>query len=68
MARLSEKERRAPKALAGHPDRAPPLRRDERFVAPTTQARERYIRFATQASRFHKGDRPVRFRDNHWKL
>lgn len=68
MARLSEEERQALRALTRQPNREPPLRREERFVAPTTEARERYTRFATQASRFYKGDRPVRFRGNHWRL
>ena len=45
-----------------------PLGREERLVAPTIEARERYIRFATQASKFFKGTKPVCFEGDHWKL
>ncbi|MCS3904399.1 hypothetical protein J2T55_002435 [Methylohalomonas lacus] len=68
MARLTNDERRALRELAAQQHDEPPLTDDERFVAPTAEARARYIRFATEASRFYRGDKPVRFVGNHWKL
>ena len=46
----------------------PPLSYNERIVAPTTEARERYARFATEAAKLNKGTKPVRFEGTHWKL
>lgn len=68
MARLTESEREDLKRLAEGPREVQPLTAEERFVAPTPEARMRYIRFATQAARFYKGDKPVRFRGNDWRL
>lgn len=68
MTRLTDQERRELIAAARQPFDNPPLRPDERFVAPTPEARLRYIRFATQAARFYRGDKPVGFRGDHWKL
>lgn len=68
MTRLSDKEREMLRNLSGDATPEPPLSTEERFVAPTPEARARYIRFATQASMFYKGERPIGFRGNHWKL
>lgn len=68
MAKLSEGTRRALQNLARDRVREPPLTDEERFVAPTPAARRRYVRFVTQASRLHCGDKPVRFRGDRWKL
>ncbi|GAB4174190.1 MAG: hypothetical protein Kow0020_09610 [Wenzhouxiangellaceae bacterium] len=68
MSRLSEQERAELIAAARKPLNGPPLRPDERFVAPTPEARHRYIVFATQAARFYRGDKPVRFIGDRWKL
>lgn len=68
MTKLSDQEKQAWREAAKHPIRQPPLRPDERFVAPTPEARSRYIRFATQAAAFYKGAKPVRFRGNDWRL
>lgn len=68
MTKLSDKEREAWRNVVKHRIQQPPLRPDERFVAPTPEARMRYIRFATQASAFFKGEKPVRFRGNDWRL
>ncbi|MEA5446322.1 hypothetical protein VCB98_10875 [Gammaproteobacteria bacterium AB-CW1] len=68
MARLTEEERRQLREAAERPVEQPPQDEDERFVAPSPEARLRYIRFATQAARFH---RPAPFRPmrgNNWKL
>jgi len=68
MSRLTEQERRALIAAVRQPLNSPPLRPDERFVAPTPEARRRYILFATEAARFYRGVKPVGFRGNQWKL
>lgn len=68
MARLTDRERDAWRRVSPDSLPSPPLRDGERFVAPTVTARARYIRFVTQASTFHKGDKPVRFTGDHWKL
>lgn len=68
MARLTENERNTLRNMATQHDREPLLADEERFVSPTAQARARYIEFATQASRFFKGEKPVRFGGDNWKL
>ena len=67
MSRLSPEEKRSLREASGFADE-PSLRPDERFVQPTVEARERYIRFATQASRLYRGEKPVEFRGKHWRL
>jgi len=42
--------------------------RSPRIVEPTTEARARYCRWATEAAKFYKGTKPVRFVGNQWKL
>lgn len=37
-------------------------------VAPTREARARYCRWATEAAKFYKGQKPVRFTGDRWKL
>lgn len=68
MARLTDQDREALLGGLRQSTAEPPLSPEERFVAPTVEARARYIRFATQASRFFKGEKPVRFTGDHWKL
>jgi hypothetical protein len=68
MSRLSEQERSELITAARQPISNPPLRLDERFVAPTPEARRRYILFATEAARFYRGVRPIGFRGDQWKL
>lgn len=68
MARLSDEEREMRQNLSRESISEAPLSPEERFVAPTPEARERYIHFATQAALFYKGERPIGFRGNHWKL
>lgn len=68
MTRLSEQERRELREAARRRVTQPPQNEEERFVAPTPEARLRYIHFATQASRFHN---PPPFRPmqgDNWKL
>lgn len=50
MARLSAEQRQALRDSLREDFSQPELRADERFVAPTLAARQRYIRFATTAS------------------
>lgn len=68
MTQLSDKERRAWRERGAGLGDGPSLSREERHVSPNPEARARYIRFATQASRFYRGDRPVRFVGDNWKL
>jgi hypothetical protein len=68
MTRLTEREREDLRRLAEGPREGQPLTAEARFVAPTPEARMRYIRFASRAARFYKGDKPVRFRGNDWRL
>jgi len=68
MSRLTEHEHRQLIAAARRPLNSPPLRPDERFVAPTPEARRRYILFATEAACFYRGVKPVGFRGDLWKL
>jgi hypothetical protein len=68
MAKLTESERAEWLRVASVPVDEPPLSYDERIVAPTTEARERYARFATEAAKLYKRTKPVRFEGSHWKL
>jgi len=68
MARLTDAEREALHRAAGASFEEPPLSPEERYVAPTAEARARYIRFTTRAAAFYRGGKPVRFGGNHWKL
>lgn len=68
MNKLSEAEREAWRRVAGSDHSAPPLSDDERFVAPTVEARARYIRFATEAARFYHGPEKPPMTGNHWRL
>jgi len=43
-------------------------RSDERFVAPAREARARYIEFAAQASKLCKGEHPIGFKGDPWRL
>jgi hypothetical protein len=70
MARLSEKEKEEMlDASARLRDDPPPAAGgDLRFYVPDGPSRLRYARFATAASRFFRGRKPVRFEGNHWLL
>jgi len=68
MTKLTKEEKQELKASIGQPHHEPNLSKDERFVADTPEARLRYIQFATQAAKFYKGDKPVDFKGNSWKL
>lgn len=68
MTRLSDEERQMLRNLSRDSAAQPELRPEERFVAPTPEARVRYIEFASRASKFYKGERPIGFKGDHWKL
>ena len=68
MAKLTDNDRKELLRVSQLEIEQLPLSDRERFVAPTVEARERYIRFATAASKFFKGTKPVSFEGDHWKL
>lgn len=68
MTKLSAEERSELLEAASRLVESPPLHTNERFVAATPEARQRYARFAAQAMRFYRGDKPVRLTGDHWKL
>lgn len=68
MARLTDAERAEFRRLAESGWTEAPAQRSPMIVAPTAEARERYCRWATEASRFYRGSKPVRFVGEHWKL
>jgi hypothetical protein len=59
MARLTEAERAELRRVAAWPHCEPPLLPEDRFVAPTLEARKRYILWVSQASRFCRQDKPM---------
>jgi len=66
MARLKDTDRRT--LLKPKPWAEPIAMRSPRVVQPTAEARGRYCRWATEAAKFYKGVKPVRFAGDHWKL
>ena len=68
MARLTFDDRAAFRRLAETGWVQSPEERSPRLVAPTTEARRRYCLWATEASKWFKGTKPVRFDGDHWKL
>lgn len=68
MARLTETDRAAFRNLAEAGWIQSTAERSPAIVAPTKEARERYCRWATDAARFYRGEKPVRFQGSHWKL
>jgi hypothetical protein len=68
MTRLTEEERQSMSDLA---ERRPVMSDPAdayRIVEATPDARLAYIRFATTASRFFRGDKDVGFKGDNWKL
>ena len=68
MARLSEAEREQFKELTRSGWRQSPEEVSPARVAPTLEARYRYCLWVTEATRFYKGKKPVRFVGTQWKL
>ena len=68
MNRRTEQATQALRKSLDQSFKQPALRSDERLVADTPETRLRYIQFATQAAEFYKGEKPVRFTGENWKL
>jgi hypothetical protein len=68
MNRLTPDDRAAFRELTERSWVQSPEERSPRVVEDTPEARERYCRWATDAARFFKGQKPVRFTGSHWKL
>lgn len=66
MAQLSETDKAAFRKCTAWSES--PDQRSPRIVEPTPEARGRYIRWATEAAKFYKGIKPVRFTGDQWKL
>ena len=68
MTRLTEADRAAFRRLTATRWAQPPAQQSPAIVAPTTEARERYCRWAAAATRLFRGEKPVRFSGSNWKL
>jgi len=66
MAQLNKNDREA--LTNSKPWTQTPEMQSPRMVEQTPEGRARYIRWATEAAKFHKGAKPVRFTGKHWKL
>lgn len=68
MTRLTDEERKAMSELAGQSATMADPADAYRIVEPTPESRMAYIRFATTASLFYRGQWEVGFKGEHWKL
>ncbi len=68
MTKLSESDKAAFRELTARGWEQSPEERSPRFVEQTPEGRARYVRWATEASKFFKGTKPVDFSGDHWKL
>lgn len=68
MARLTQTDKEAFRELTERGWVNDPAEQSPRFMPLTTEAREAYCRWATEAAKFHKGIKPVNFSGDHWKL
>ncbi len=68
MERLTRNDREAFRELTKRGWIQSPEERSPRFVEDSPAAREAYCHWATEASRFFKGAKPVRFHGSQWKL
>jgi len=66
MAQLSESDKVALREAGQWAE--PIKRRSPRMLESTPQARARYGRWASEAAKFYKGKKPVRFTGKQWKL
>lgn len=66
MTRLSESEKAAFRQVVKWIE--PDEMRSPCVVEATPEARRRYVRWATEAAKFFKGKKPVRFVGDYWKL
>jgi len=68
MARLNETDKIAFNELTKKGWAQNAAEKSPRLVEPTTEARERYARWASEVSIFFKGTKPVNFSGDNWKL
>jgi len=68
MAKLTETDKAAFRELTERGWVQSPEERSPRIVEPTLEARTRYVRWVSEASKFFKGKKPVNFGGKHWKL
>jgi hypothetical protein len=68
MARLTADDRAAFRRLTEAGWVQSPAERSPRLVKPTTETRYRYCQWATEASQWFRGTKPVRFGGTNWKL
>lgn len=68
MNRLTKHDREAFRELTERGWRQSQEERSPRLVENTAKDRERYCRWATEASSLFKGEKPVRFAGSQWKL
>ena len=68
MAQLSKTDKAAFRALSNKGWEQSAEERSPLIVEATPEGRARYIRWASQASKFFKGEKPVDFSGDHWKL
>lgn len=68
MERLTRSDRDAFRELTERGWVQSPQERSPRFAEDSPAAREAYCRWATEASRFFKGKKPIRFTGTQWRL
>ncbi len=68
MKRLTNNDRNAFRELTERGWKQSPVERSPRVVEQTAEARKRYCQWASDAARFFKGKKPVRFGGSQWKL
>jgi hypothetical protein len=68
MAQLSKTDKAAFRELSSKGWEQSDEERSPQIVEATPEARARYIRWASEASKFFKGEKPVDFGGAHWKL
>ncbi len=68
MARLTSSDKAAFEEAARKPWQQSPEERSPRTVPQTPEGRAAYVRWATEASTFFKGTKPVNFEGEHWML
>jgi hypothetical protein len=68
MAQLTETDKATFRRLTRRGWEQTPEERSPHFVEQTPEGRARYINWASEASKFFKGTKPVDFSGNQWKL
>ncbi|MGZ0657466.1 hypothetical protein ACWPKS_17850 [Coraliomargarita sp. W4R72] len=68
MAHLSETDKASFRELSTRGWEQSEEERSPRYIEPSPAALRRYCEWATQATKFFKGTKPVDFGGDHWKL